>query len=164
MKSGNKAFIVIAVLLIVVQLVSFCGMSRMYVGLYPDGDDLLYPSYTSRSGLNIKKALYAITAGFDRFETGFTDLTYGDEFRVMTAEQMASAMVRDSLGAGSNKTFGLFIYDAILTISYWFVGIVGATLLVISLAVKRKAEGTNYKPYPEDNKADDTQSDPNEPS
>lgn len=106
----------------------------MYVGLFPNMDDLLYPSYTNDdSGLNIKKALFAINAGIDRFQSGFEDLLYSDdEYRIMTSTQIASAIIRESLNCSFGGSLGLTIYDIILTISYCFTGILGAILLIAS--------------------------------
>ena len=135
--NNKKMLVFLGVVLIVIQLLSYSGMSKMYVGLYPDFDDLLYPTYVKDSELNAEKAMFAVSAGFDRFVSGFEDITYGDdEYRVMTATQITSAMVRESLNCRSGGSFGLTIYDTILTISYWCVGIIGAILLFVSTKVK----------------------------
>lgn len=163
MKSGNHTITIIAILLIIVQIVSFVGMSRMYVGLYPDGDNLIYSSYSRNSRLNIKMILFAITAGLDRFKSSFTDLFFSKyEYRVMTSEQMTSAMIRDSLGASANKSFGLIVYDTILTVTYCSVGIVGLSLLSIS-TIKRKNKRTNYNPHPEYTRPDSSVSNSSDP-
>jgi hypothetical protein len=108
----------------------------MYVGLYPDNDDLLYPTYVEDSDMNLKKAMFAIDAGIDRFKSGFGDLAYGkDDYRIMTAKQMTSAMVRESLNCRYGGSFGLTVYDTILTISYCCTGIIGVILLVVSRKV-----------------------------
>lgn len=134
----TKVLTILGVILIVIQLVSFVGMSRMYVGLYPDGDDLLYPTILdSGKSLTAEKAQFAIEAGIDRFKSGFEDLTYSeDEYRVMTAKQMTSAMIRESLDCSHGGSFGLTVYDTILTISFYFTGIVGVAILFVSLKIK----------------------------
>lgn len=134
----KRILAVTGIIFILIQVISFVGMSKMYVGLYPDMDDLLYPSYIrDDSGLNIKKALFAINVGIDRFQSGFEDLRYNDdEYRVMTSTQMASAMIRESLNCSSGGSLGLTIYDIILTISYCSTGILGAILLIASNRVK----------------------------
>lgn len=134
----KRILAITGIIFIVIQVISFVGMSRMYVGLFPDSDDLLYPSYVNYdSALNIKKALFAVNAGIDRFQSGFEDLFYeDDDYRIMTATQMTSAMIRESLNCSSAGSFELTIYDTILTISYCFTGILGAILLVVSTKVK----------------------------
>ena len=126
----KKVMLYIGVLLIIIQALSYIGMSRMRVGLYPDAGDLPYPQIINGSGLNFKKALFAVSAGVDRFNSGFEDLTFAKEdYRVMSATQMASAMNRESMSFSNG--IGLFVYDTILTISYWFTGIAGSVLVFI---------------------------------
>lgn len=127
----KKPLTILGVILIIIQIVSFIGMSNVRVGLYPDNDDLAHPSYNiDNSGLNLKKALFAIEAGIDRFKSSFEDLTYGEyTYRVMTSTQMASAMVRESLGCSEGGSIGLAIYDTILTISYLIVGLLGIGIM-----------------------------------
>lgn len=133
----KKMLVFLGVALIVIQLLSYSGMAKMYVGLYPDFDDLLYPTYVKDSDFNAEKAMFAVGAGFDRFMSGFEDLTYGDdEYRVMTANQITSAMIRESLNCSSGGSLGLTVYDTILTISYCCTGIIGAILLFVSTKVK----------------------------
>lgn len=131
---NKRVLVLIGIILIIAQAVSFWGMSRMFVGLYPDNYDLLYPSFsTESSGLNIKKTLFAVNAGLDRFKSGFADLAYSkDDYRTMTAVQITSAMIRESLNCNSGGSFGLRIYDGMLTISYCLPGILGAILLVVA--------------------------------
>ena len=145
MNNVKKTLIIFSVCLLVVQALSFGGMSKMYVGLYPDKGDLLYPTYVRRdSDLNIKKALFAIEAGTDRFLTSFEDLTYDKyDYRFMTAKQMTSAMIRESLNCSSGGSVGLFIYDAILTATYAFPGILGAILMFVSFKIKKQEDGEN---------------------
>lgn len=129
----KSLLIILGIILILVQIVNWGGMNKMYVGLYPDNDDLLYPNYTEESDLNIQKVLFAIRAGIDRFSTGFEDYSYGEyDYRVMTSTQIASAMVRESLGCSDGGSFGLFVYDTILTISYSLTGLLGIGLLIAS--------------------------------
>lgn len=135
----KKAILIgLGIILLLVQIASFGGMNKMYVGLYPDGDDLLYPFYnTEESSLNVKMILFAIEAGTDRFKSGFGDHAYGEfDYREMTATQIASAMVRESLGCSDGGGFDLFVYDTILTISFYFTGLLGIGLLFAS--AKRK--------------------------
>lgn len=136
--SKKALLIVLGIVLILVQIVSWAGMSKMYVGLYPDDDDMLYPtSYVEESNLNITKALFAISAGVDRFKSGFEDLSYGEyDYRVMTSTQMTSAMIRESLGCSNGGGVDLFVYDTILTISFFFTGLLGIGLLIASSKCK----------------------------
>ena len=135
--SKKAPLIVLGIVLILVQIVSWAGMAKMYVGLYPDDDDLLYPTYVEESNLNITKALFAVEAGVDRFKSGFEDLSYGEyDYRVMTATQMTSAMVRESLGCSNGGGFDLFVYDTILTVSFFFTGLLGIGLLFVSAKCK----------------------------
>lgn len=132
---AKKVLLYIGVLLIIIQALSYFGMSRMRVGLFPDAGDLPYPQIINRSGLNFKMALFAVGAGIDRFNLGFEDLTFAKEdYRVMSATQMASAMIRESLSFSNG--IGLVVYDTILTISYCFPGIAGAALVFISRRTK----------------------------
>ena len=137
--TNKKVLAMLGIVLVLIQLVSFLGMSRMYVGLYPDRDDLLYPTVIkSEQSLNSEKLLFAIEAGVDRFKSGFGDLTYSeDEYRVMTVTQMTSAMIRESLDCNHGGSTGLTLYDTILTISYWLTGIIGLILLLVSSIVKK---------------------------
>ena len=139
----KKIIAILGIVLVVIQLVSFAGMSKMYVGLYPDSGDLIYPIYRiEESSLNIKKAMFAIEAGFDRFMSSFEDLTYGEyDYRVMTAEQITSVMIRESLNCSSGGSVGLFVYDTILTIAYAFPGILGAILIFVSSKIKKQEGG-----------------------
>ena len=132
----KRLLTIIGIILIFIQIVSFIGMSKVYVGLYPDNDDLLYSTYSRKSDLTIKKALFAVEAGFDRFQSSFIDLTGNDKYRVLTATQMTSAMVRESLGCSDGGSLGLTLYDAILTVSYLFTGLLGIGLLVTSRVVR----------------------------
>ena len=136
--SGKRLLNVIGVILVVLQLISYYGMSKTYVGLYPS-DDCLYFSYVEESDLTIGKALFAIRAGVDRFGSGFGDLTHSDDiYRVPTDTQYASAMVRESLGRSSGGSGGLLVYDTILTISYCSSGILGIALMIISASSKKE--------------------------
>lgn len=140
MKNAKKTLVIISVCLFILQVLSFSGMSKVQVGLYPDNDDFLYPrSPSSSSGLNAKMALFAIDAGIDRFISGLEDLSYEKyDYRVMTSTQMASAMIRESLDCSSGGSVGLVVYDTILTISYSFPSIIGGILLFISSKVKKQ--------------------------
>jgi hypothetical protein len=140
MKSKKTILTIIGILLMAIQLLGFIGMSRMYVGLYPSSETLLYVSPSSRNyGLNIREAFFAIEAGTDRFNSSFEDLTFPEyEYRVPSATQYTSAMVRESLGCSVGGGFGLFVYDAILTISYCFVGIIGVCLFCVAKIIAHR--------------------------
>lgn len=151
----NKSVLVIlGIVLTVLQLVSFIGMSRMYVGLYPDRDDLLYPTkLTTGESLNAKKFLFAIEAGADRFNSSFEDLTYSeDEYRSMTATQIASAMVRESLDCSKGGSIGLTIYDIVLTFSYSFIGILGIGFLLAAFIAHKLEERKKWENFWEEKK------------
>lgn len=142
MKADRIILIVIGILLIIVQLLGFIGMSRMEVGLYPSSETLSRVEQSSeQSNLNIKMVLFAITAGTDRFVSSFDDLTFQkDEHRVTSVEQYASANLRESLGCSSGGSLGLVVYDTVLTISYYFIGILGVVLLRFGIKGDRKTE------------------------
>lgn len=131
MSTQTKAIlIVLSLVLIVVQVLGFIGMSRVRVGLYPDSESGLVHISSSKSDLTIKMVLFAVEAGTDRFASSLEDLTFPDgKYRGLTAEQYASAMIRESLGCSDGGSFGLIVYDTVLTISYCFVGILGFLLL-----------------------------------
>lgn len=146
----NKIIVALGIILIIAQIVSCVGMSKMYVGLYPDNTDLLYPSYSHGDAkLSLGETAFAIQAGIDRFISGFGDLAFSkDTYRNITATQYASAYIRESLGCSGDRSFGLTVYDAVLTISYYFVGILGVTLVVLS--TKSKAENHSNKTQKEE--------------
>ena len=134
--SANIVLIIIGVLLILVQIINYCGVSRMYTGLFPDNEHMLYPYSIGESNLNIKKVFFAFEAGWDRFASGFEDLTYPeDKWRVNTSTQIASAHVRESLGCSDGGSFGLFIFDFFVLVSYCSVGIIGGVLLILARKV-----------------------------
>lgn len=144
MKKSKKVLIIIGIILIILQTVSFVGMSTMYVGLFPKGEDLLYPTRVNESDFDAQKAMFAIEAGFDRFLSGFEDLTYGtDKYRIMTPTQITSAMIRESLNCSSGGSSGLTTYDLILATSYNFTGIIGIVLLLVSSRIKNNRRSTN---------------------
>lgn len=97
-KSLKIIFIIIGLLLALLQFINFCGVSRMDTGLFPNNDHLLYPTYSiERTELNVKMVFFAFSAGFDRFGSGFEDLTYPeDEYRVNSSTQITSALIRES--------------------------------------------------------------------
>ena len=115
--SNKKLLYFLGTALIVSQALSLIGMLRMYVGLYPDDKDVLsfpYMSMLGAGGITIRKLLFAISAGIERFFTGLEDLFYDKyEYRAMTSTQITSAMIRYSL-KWELGGIGLFIYDAIL--------------------------------------------------
>ena len=132
--NSNLILVVIGIILILIQIINYCGVSRMYTGLFPDNEHMLYPNYSiSESNLNIKEVFFAFEAGWDRFASGFEDLTFPeDEWRVNTATQIASAYVRESLGCSDGGSFGLIVYDFFVLISYCTVGIIGVVLLILA--------------------------------
>ena len=136
-KSIKVFLAIVGIVLILIQVINYCGVSRMYTGLFPDNEHMLYPQYVSESEFNPKMILLAIESGLDRFASGFEDLTYPqDEWRVNTSTQYASANIRESLGCSGGGGFGLFIYDAFILISYCWLGIIGFILLMV--AIKKK--------------------------
>ena len=132
---GVKVFLaILGIFLIIIQIANYCGVSRMYTGLFPDNEHMLYPQYVSKSEFNPKMIFLAIESGLDRFGSGFEDLTYPkDKWRVSTSTQYASANIRESLGCSTGGGFGLFIYDTFVLISYCSLGIIGFVLLMISI-------------------------------
>ena len=140
----KRIVMILGVLLIIAQVVSYVGMCRksdygvpLFVGLYPENDDLLYPGYSAEKDLNFSMAIFAVQAGIDRFRSGFGDLTWPEEeWRNTTSTQYASAHIRESLGCSRGGGVGLTVYDTILTISYCFVGIIGVVLVVVGKKAK----------------------------
>ena len=130
--SNKKMAFTFGVMLIVAQLISLIGMLRMDVGLYPDDMDVLYFPYMGMlgyGGITLRKLLYAIPAGLNRFFTGFGDLLFDkSSYRVMSPIQITSAMIRYSLEYELGG-LGLIIYDVVLTVSYFAPGISGYMLL-----------------------------------
>ena len=141
MKNHKNILIVIGIILIIVQIVSFIGMSRVYVGLYPT-NKMVYSYYhppKNESNFNIQKMFYAIKAGLDRFESSFEDLTFPEgEYRSVTVTQMVSSEIREDFGCSKGGSIGLFIYDTILTIAYCFVGILGVVMFVLAKLVDNR--------------------------
>ena len=132
MMKKSSFLMIIGVILIIIQAINWAGVKRMYVGLFPDKDISLYYSNVAESNLNLKKTVFAFTAGFDRYISGFEDLTFPeDEYRVPTATQYASAIVRESLGCSEpSPDFGLYIYDICVFIGYAFFGLIGLALFI----------------------------------
>ena len=135
MKYTNTTKAILLILgfaLIFIQILGFIGMSKTDVGLYPSKESFSTPIFSSRSDLNIKMVFFAVEAGTDRFASSLEDLTNSeDKYRTSTSEQYASAYIREALGCSDGGSFGLIIYDAVLTISYCFVGILGFLLLFV---------------------------------
>lgn len=139
MDNKKSLFIFLGFVLVIIQIVSFIGMSLADIDLYPDNDDLPWSlRIDDISGLNAMKAIFAVEAGIDRFSTSFKDITYffkelsnGYEYRPMESTQMTSAMIRESLGCSDGGSVGLAVYDTILTLSYSIVGILGIILLIV---------------------------------
>ena len=130
MKVRNWPLVCVGIILIIGQLVSLIGLSCADVGLYPSSKNLMRPIYSQRSALNMEQSLFAITAGGDRLNSGITDLVSSNsEYPTPTSVQYASAAIRESLGCDNGGSVGLVIYDTILTISYFLVGIVGLLML-----------------------------------
>lgn len=141
MRNHKNTLIVIGIILVIVQIVGFIGMSRMYVGLYPTAKMVssYYRPSKNNSNLTIAKMFFAIQAGLDRFESSFEDLTFPeDEYRSVTVTQMVSSEIREDLGCSKGGSFGLFIYDTILTIAYCFMGILGVVMFVLAKLVDNR--------------------------
>lgn len=134
---ANLILVVIGIILILIQITNCCGVSRMYTGLFPDNEDLLYPYYSiDESGLTVKEVFFAFEAGSDRFISGFEDLTFPEnEWRTITSTQCLSALIRESLGCSNGGSFGLIVYDFFVLISYCSVGIIGVVLLILARKV-----------------------------
>ena len=134
---SKKTVVTIGVVLIILQIASFSGMSKTLVGLYPNYDDLMFGTNSvEQSELNAKKSLFAISAGIERFFIGLEDVFYEEyEYRALSPKQITSAMIRSSLGSSG---FDLAVYDTILTISYSLAGILGVGLLLSGKKEKTK--------------------------
>lgn len=141
--SMRKVFSILALLMFVVQGICYYGMSKSWLGLYPTTLDVgLYATHVEETPLNAKKALFAFTAGFERLGQSFDDLSNDEDpyssvsYRPATANQMASAIIRESLSRRSGVSFGLFIYDALLTASFLTPAWIGVALYIFSLRSK----------------------------
>ena len=140
-----KTFVMIlGVVMILIQALAFIGMNRMYVGLYPEMEDVWNSNYFYSDSVPVeKKLLFAFTAGFERFMTSFSDLTFDieNEYRNTSPTQYMSTHFRYSLRYNDPvipMPFNyLGLYDAILTFSYCIVGITGFALLIISPKIKQ---------------------------
>ena len=132
---SKKTLIIIGIVLIILQIVSFSGMSKMFIGLYPDYDDLMFGTRSVEpSEFNARMGVFAISAGLERFFVGIEDIFYDEyEYRPLSSTQITSAMIRSSLDNGS---FDLTVYDTILTISYSLTGILGVCLLLAGMKGK----------------------------
>lgn len=154
MKIKKNILLIIGAILVIAQIISFIGLSHGY-SLYPENMDYSISGYKNqieRSDLNIVKIIVAVQAGYDRFWVSFSDLFSGNEYSKYapgSATQILSADMRESLGCKDGGSFGLVVYDVVLTIFYCFVGISGVVLLIIGTKVKRKIEGTDYRNFPE---------------
>ncbi len=135
-KNGNNisfTLAVIGIVLIAIQIINYFGVARVYTGLFPDNNSLLYPNYAiEKTNINIREILFAFQVGIDRFASGFVDLFIKDIWRTNSSIQIASAYVRESLGCSDGGSFGLFIYDFLVVLSYCTVGIIGVVLLVLA--------------------------------
>ena len=62
---------------------------------------------------------------------------------ILILVQLMSVIGNVQQGVGAQISFassGLFLYDLIFTVSYYFIGIVGAVLLISGLIANRKEE------------------------
>ena len=134
MKNNKKPLAIMGLILIIVQLLSIIGLSRSHIDLYLDNNDLWYPNYSSiEPGLSVPKIVSAVEAGIDRLDTSFEDLLRkSGEYRTMTAAEITTARVRESLNCSDGGSFGLIVYDIVLTFSYCSIGIVGIILVLLS--------------------------------
>ena len=154
MKFKKNILLIIGAILVIAQIISFIGLSQGH-SLYAENNDYSYYGCihtVERSDLNLLMVIFAVQAGNDRFRVSFSDLFSGSEYSQYapgSATQFASADIRESLGSKDGGSFGLVVYDVVLTIFYCFIGISGVVLLIIGTKVKRKIEGTDYKDYPE---------------
>lgn len=136
----KKVLIILGVILIVLQLASIYGVSRMYVGLFPDKNSDIFQSNSDedRFSINVKAASFALEAGFDRFKSGFEDITFPkDEYRDMSVTQRISARLREAYGCSDGGSIDLIIYDFLLIVSFSFVGLVGIALLIAAAIIHR---------------------------
>lgn len=128
--------LLLGIILIFVQAIAFLGMSRVPVGLYPDMSDVWSPNYFYRDSVPVeRKLLFAFNAGFERFITSFSDLTFDiqNDIRNTTPTQYTSTFFRYSL----RYDYFADVYDAILTFSYCITGITGLFLIIISPKIKQ---------------------------
>lgn len=133
MKVKKNIFIIIGLVLVLAQIISFVGLANGK-GLYTEGIGY-YSSY--EPGFSISKLLFAPEAGIERFITSFGDLVSGDEWTPASSTQMTSGAIRSSL---DNNGFALFIYDVLLTVCYCLAGIAGGVFLIIGTRIKRRME------------------------
>lgn len=132
---------VFGIFFIILQILAFIGISRSYDSLYSCKTTLFVYTETKNTHLTFKQATFAITAGSDRFWSSIQDLQRSeDEYIPPSANHYASMYIREDLGCCAGGSFGLFIYDVILTISFCFSGIIGIALLLCAGLLKRKSE------------------------
>ncbi len=141
---------IIGVILILVQLVSFIGMRNAQTGLYLDREDLLYGYSVNGEDSHLTAGMLgnAFRIGFGRFFSSFGDFSSDDyyHYEPLSTAQITSVMIREGLGCSKSGGVGLFVYDAVLTISYGFVGIIGIGLIVCSL-LKREENDDEYEDW-----------------
>ena len=145
---------IIGVALILVQLVSFIGMRNSHGGLYLNREDMLFGYGVSAEDSRLTAGMLgnAFRIGFGRFFSSFGDFSSEDyyDYEPLSAAQITSVMIREGLGCSQNGGIGLFVYDAVLTISYSFVGIIGIGLIVFSL-LKRREDDVEYEDWEQNN-------------
>lgn len=137
MKNG-KIRIVVGWILLLLQVVSWFGLSSANMKLWNDADDTFQYIPSSSSNLNFAEWCFAFEIGNEKFTSSFTNMfTNEDEYISLTSNEYASIYIRESLGArDENYNFSLFLFDFNLLIGYMFYGILGLLLLVFGYKAK----------------------------
>ena len=137
--SKEKMFAIIGIILIIIQIIAYYGMSGEFIGLYPDWEDIL--NYTllgyipvESMKINASSFAFGLKAGFERFIDSFSDLAYSKvEYRPMTTTQITSYILRKSFGCDDGGSIDLVLYDSALAVSYFSVGIIGLIFIAIAI-------------------------------
>lgn len=137
MKNG-KIRIVVGWILVLLQVVSWFGLSSANMKLWNDADDTYQYISSSSSDLNFAEWCFAFEIGNEKFTSSFTNMfAIEDEYIPLTPNEYASIYIRESLGArDENYSFSLFLFDFNIFIGYMFYGVLGLLLLVFGYKAK----------------------------
>lgn len=156
MKRKGKICIAIGSLLNIFQLLSLTVLSKGndFLKLLNDSSDTYFLYGTSASELTIREWFFGFFVGFCK-NIKFISNLFVDEYAYIdkSAYEYTSAMIRDSLGAGSYHTeAALYLYDANIIIGYLLPFIIGCLLLF--LGIRRWKNSTQQAEKDVDDKFD----------
>lgn len=137
MKNG-KIRIVFGWILVVLQVVSWFGLSSANMKLWNDADDTYQYISSSSSSLNFAEWCCAFEIGNEKFINSFDNMfAKEDEYIPLTSNEFLSIYIRESLGArDENFSFSLLLFDFNILIGYMFYGILGLFLLIFGYKAK----------------------------